>query len=153
MCFRMSCNKPPQCYLLYMGVSRFNVAVQFLAISLVVGKEAIGHIQSREGPEEAGLLLGIAFTSVIVLSVLCGLKLDLSVCPPQLHHCYLRPVFLLSSVSHVSHLRLVVHCSVDMGERIAKLHHRPSQTCVDSVSHMDGEMEIEHRRGSCVRRA
>lgn len=55
------------------------MAVQFLGISIVVGKEAIGHIQRRQGPEEAGLLLGIAFSSVVVLSVLCGLKLDLSV--------------------------------------------------------------------------
>lgn len=54
--------------------------LQFLGISFVVGKEAIGHIQRREAPEEEGLLLAIAIASVVVLSVLCGLKLDLSVC-------------------------------------------------------------------------
>ncbi|EIE25383.1 hypothetical protein COCSUDRAFT_61602 [Coccomyxa subellipsoidea C-169] len=56
----------------------FGISLSFLGISIVVGKEAIGHIQRRQGPEEAGLLLGIAFSSVVVLSVLCGLKLDLS---------------------------------------------------------------------------
>jgi len=53
--------------------------LQFLGISFVVGKEAIGHIQRREAPEEEGFLLAIAVASVVVLSVLCGLKLDLSV--------------------------------------------------------------------------
>ncbi|CAL8460617.1 g146 [Coccomyxa elongata] len=56
----------------------FGISLSFLGISFVVGKEAIGHIQRREGPEEAALLLGIAMASVIVLSILCGLKLDLS---------------------------------------------------------------------------
>lgn len=60
-------------------LANLDVAAQFLGISFVVGKEAIGHIQRREGPEEAALLLGIAMASVIVLSILCGLKLDLSV--------------------------------------------------------------------------
>ncbi len=59
-----------------------DVAVQFLGISFVVGKEAVGHLQRREGPEEAALLLGIAMASVIVLSILCGLKLDLSASAP-----------------------------------------------------------------------
>ena len=53
--------------------------VQFLGISLIVGKEAIGHIRAREGPEEGGMLLMLAAASVVVLSALCGLKLDLSV--------------------------------------------------------------------------
>ena len=53
--------------------------VQFLGISLVVGKEAVGHIRAREGPEEGGMLLMLAAASVVVLSALCGLKLDLSV--------------------------------------------------------------------------
>ena len=53
--------------------------VQFLGISLIVGKEAVGHIRAREGPEEGGMLLMLAAASVVVLSALCGLKLDLSV--------------------------------------------------------------------------
>lgn len=65
------------------ALPNLNVAVQFLGISYTVGKEAIGHIQRREGPEEAALLLGIAIASVVVLSILCGLKLDLSVSVPQ----------------------------------------------------------------------
>ena len=52
---------------------------QFLVISYVVGKEAIGHIQNHRAPEEGGLLLGIAAASVLVLGTLCGLKYDLSV--------------------------------------------------------------------------
>lgn len=53
--------------------------VQFLGISFVVGKEALGHIQAAQGPEQGGMLLLLAAASVIVLSALCGLKLDLSV--------------------------------------------------------------------------
>ena len=45
----------------------------------MVGKEAIGHIRAQEGPEEGGMLIVLAAASVIVLSALCGLKLDLSV--------------------------------------------------------------------------
>lgn len=52
---------------------------QFLGISLVVGREAIGHLHRREAPDEGGMLLAISIASVLVLSTLCGLKLDLSV--------------------------------------------------------------------------
>jgi hypothetical protein len=48
----------------------------------VVGKEALGHLRRREAPEEGGLLLAISVASVLVLSLLCGLKLDLSVSAP-----------------------------------------------------------------------
>lgn len=57
----------------------WTLALQFLGISFVVGKEALGHIQAEQGPEEGGMLLLLAAASVIVLSALCGLKLDLSV--------------------------------------------------------------------------
>ena len=47
----------------------------------MVGKEALRHLQAEQGPEEGGMLLLLAAASVIVLSALCGLKLDLSVSP------------------------------------------------------------------------
>ena len=68
--------------------------VQFLGISFVVGKEALGHIQAAEGPEQGGMLLLLAAASVIVLSALCGLKLDLSVSP------FCVPLICLSSGAH-----------------------------------------------------
>ncbi len=61
-----------------------DLPLQFLGISFVVGKEALGHIQAEQGPEEGGMLLLLAAASVIVLSALCGLKLDLSVSPSRL---------------------------------------------------------------------
>jgi len=63
--------------------------LQFIGISLVVGKEAIGHIRAQEGPEEGGMLLVLAAASVIVLSALCSLKLDLSV-----RFCRASPAYL-----------------------------------------------------------
>ena len=50
----------------------------------MVGREALGHIRTEQGPEEGGMLLLLAAASVIVLSALCGLKLDLSVRPAAL---------------------------------------------------------------------
>lgn len=61
------------------SVSGFLCFLQFLVISYVVGKEAVGHIQHHRAPEEGGLLLCIAIASVLVLGTLCGLKYDLSV--------------------------------------------------------------------------
>ena len=65
------------------------LAVQFLAIIFVVGKEALRHLQAEQGPEEGGMLLLLAAASVIVLSALCGLKLDLSVSPSRPSHVIL----------------------------------------------------------------
>lgn len=67
------------CALRYIFLKDRALALQFLGISFVVGKEALGHIQAEQGPEEGGMLLLLAAASVIVLSALCGLKLDLSV--------------------------------------------------------------------------
>lgn len=77
--------------------------VQFLGISLIVGKEAIGHIRAREGPEEGGMLLMLAAASVVVLSALCGLKLDLSVTiHPVTRHSSCGSLQIASSASNAT---------------------------------------------------